>query len=33
MDSGEPEKGPAKSALKKLDLEVRGKELWARFSS
>jgi Rieske Fe-S protein len=33
MESGEPEEGPAKSALKKLDLEVRGKELWARFSS
>ena len=33
MESGEPEQGPAKSALKKLDLEVRGKELWARFSS
>lgn len=33
METGEPEQGPAKSALKKIDLEVRGKELWARFSS
>ncbi len=33
MESGEPEQGPAKSALKKIDLEVRGKELWASFSS
>lgn len=31
-ESGEPEEGPAPSALKKIDLEVRGKELWALFT-
>jgi Rieske Fe-S protein len=31
-DSGEPESGPAQSALKKINLEVRGKELWALFT-
>lgn len=31
-ESGEPEAGPARSALKKIDLEVRGKELWALFT-
>jgi Rieske Fe-S protein len=33
IESGEPEQGPAKRALKQIELEVRGKELWARFSS
>ncbi len=31
-ESGEPEQGPANSALRKIDLEVRGKELWALFT-